>query len=97
MSLGLEKMSLAPSDGLTEQDWLKLILGDDQKAFGTTKPDSEASAAASHKRGVKIGWLIEFTNKHNCWDWPVIEDEGRWGSHPIPAHCCPPCSASRTH
>lgn len=54
-----------------EQEWLAKILAEDEAAFGTNQADSDASAEASHKRGVTIGFLIDFTNKHNCWDWPT--------------------------
>ena len=61
---------VAPSpQAQTEKQWLDTVLAEDFAAFGTTEPDSDASAEASHRRGVKIGWLVEFTIKNDCWEW----------------------------
>ena len=35
--------------------------------------DSNASAEASHARGVTIEYLISFTNEHDCWNWPTSQ------------------------
>ena len=39
--------------------------------FGTNKPGSDAAAAFSWACAVTIGWLIAFTNEHDCWEWPT--------------------------
>ena len=44
---------------------------EDAAAFGTSEPNSDASAEASHNRGVTIKYLREFTEEHDCWDWPT--------------------------
>ena len=41
----------------------------DLVAFGTNVPGSEAAAAYSWACAVTIGWLIAFTNEHDCWEW----------------------------
>lgn len=61
----------------SEEDWKRLIMEEDFAAFGTTEPGSDASAEASVNRGVTIGFLIDFTNKHDCWKyptWKVVRD-----------------------
>ena len=35
------------------------------------RPGSDAAAAYSWACAVTIGWLIEFTNDHDCWEWPT--------------------------
>ena len=50
---------------------------EDAAAFGTSEPNSDASAEASHNRGVTIKYLREFTEEHDCWDlptWKVVQD-----------------------
>ena len=43
----------------------------DLAAFGTTAPGSDDAAAYSWACAVTIGWLIKFTNDHDCWEWPT--------------------------
>ena len=43
----------------------------DRAAFGTNTPGSDAAAAFSWACAVTIGWLIAFTNEHDCWEWPT--------------------------
>ena len=61
----------APAGDLSEEDWLKRVLAENQKDFGTNEPNSEKAAVASHNRGVTIEFLLDFTNKNDCWDWPT--------------------------
>lgn len=61
----------------SEAEWEELIKAEDLAAFGTLEPGSDASAEASVNRGVTIGFLIDFTNKHACWEyptWKVVRD-----------------------
>jgi len=39
--------------------------------LGTNEPDSDAAAAYSHGCGVTIGFVVEFTDTHDCWNWPT--------------------------
>ena len=43
----------------------------DLAAFGTIAPGSDDAAAYSWACAVTIGWLIKFTNDHDCWEWPT--------------------------
>ena len=43
----------------------------DLAAFGTAAPGSDDAAAYSWACAVTIGWLIEFTEAHDCWEWPT--------------------------
>ena len=58
---------------LSEEEWKARIEAEDAVAFGTHAPGSDAAAAASHLRGVTIGWLLEFTELHQCWEWTTQE------------------------
>ena len=49
------------------------VEAEDYGDFGTIKPDSEASAQASHGRAVTIEWLVNFTNEHDLWEWTTAE------------------------
>ena len=39
--------------------------------LGTNEPDSDAAAEYSHGCGVTIGFVVEFTETHDCWNWPT--------------------------
>ena len=44
---------------------------EDVAAFGTSLPGSPLSAEASCLRAPSIRWLISFTERHGCWEWPT--------------------------
>ena len=44
---------------------------EDRRAFGTSEPDSDASADASFERAVTLRFLLAFTIFHDCWEWPT--------------------------
>ena len=39
--------------------------------LGTNEPDSDAAAEYSHGCGVTIGFIREFTDTYDCWNWPT--------------------------
>ena len=39
--------------------------------LGTNEPDSDAAAEYSHGCGVTIGFVREFTDTYDCWNWPT--------------------------
>lgn len=47
---------------------------EDRVAF---RGDPERAAAASHMRGVRVDWLIEWTNLHGCWDMPTWQVQAK--------------------
>lgn len=63
--------SSCPAENASESEWLSHVLAEDKAAFGTTEADSQASADKSHARGVKIGYLVDWTIRHDCWEWPT--------------------------
>ena len=69
--------SLSPEEAAAERKVKAVVEAEDYAAFDTIQPDSEASAAASHARGVTIEFLVNWTNEHKCWDiptWQVVRD-----------------------
>ena len=69
--------SLSPEEAAAERKVKEVVEAEDYAAFDTIQPDSEASAAASHARGVTIEFLVNWTKKHKCWDmptWQVVRD-----------------------
>ena len=75
VALGVAKAKQLPHGGvcMSEQEWKARVEAEDAVAFGTNAPGSQAAAAASHLRGVTIGWLLEFTELHQCWEWTTQE------------------------
>ena len=75
VALGVAKAKKPPYGGahMSEEDWRARIEAEDAVAFGTHAPGSDAAAAASHLRGVTVGWLLEFTELHQCWEWTTQE------------------------
>ena len=55
----------------TEEEWLRRVQEEDLAAFGTLEPDSDAAAEYSHGCGVTIGFIREFTDTYDCWNWPT--------------------------
>ena len=54
---------------MSEENWAARVEAEDQEAFGTHEPGSDAAAAASHLRGVRLGWLLGWTEERQCWTW----------------------------
>ena len=75
VALGVAKAKQLPHGGvcMSEQEWKARVEAEDAVAFGTNAPGSQAAAAAAHLRGVTIGWLLEFTELHQCWEWTTQE------------------------
>ena len=75
VALGVAKAKQLPHGGvcMSEQEWKARVEAEDAVAFGTNAPGSQAAAAAAHLRGVTIGWLFEFTELHQCWEWTTQE------------------------
>lgn len=75
VALGVAKAKQLPRGGvcMSEEEWKARIEAEDAVAFGAHAPGSDAAAAASHLRGVTIGWLLEFTELHQCWEWTTQE------------------------
>ena len=75
VALGVAQAKQLPHGGvcMSEEEWKARTEAEDAVAFGTHAPGSDAAAAASHLRGVTIGWLLEFTELHQCWEWTTQE------------------------
>ena len=52
-----------------EQSKIKLIDQNNMKDF--IQQESLTSEHMSQRRGVPIGWLVQWTQQHDCWEWPT--------------------------
>ena len=72
-----KRLVLSPEEAAAERKVKAVVEEEDYAAYSTIEPDSEASAIASHARGVTIEFLINWTNENDCWDmptWQVVRD-----------------------
>ena len=67
----LERAKRQPVPEVDEEAAKAQAEEEDRRAFGTSEPDSDASAAASFERAVTLRFLLAFTIFHDCWEWPT--------------------------
>ena len=57
--------------GVAERAALAAVGAQNGALLGTNEPDSDAAAEYSHGCGVTIGFIREFTDTYDCWNWPT--------------------------
>ena len=68
---GNKDKALHPALVAAERAALAAVEAQNVALLGTNEPDSDAAAEYSHGCGVTIGFIREFTDTYDCWNWPT--------------------------
>jgi len=68
---GNKDKALPPALVAAERAALAAVEAQNVALLGTNEPDSDAAAEYSHGCGVTIGFVREFTDTYDCWNWPT--------------------------
>ena len=68
---GNKEKALPPALVAAERAALAAVQAQNVALLGTNEPDSDAAAEYSHGCGVTIGFVREFTDTYDCWNWPT--------------------------
>ena len=68
---GNKDKALPPALVAAERAALAAVEAQNVALLGTNEPDSDAAAEYSHGCGVTIGFIREFTDTYDCWNWPT--------------------------